>query len=158
MKRVYLLLLLQFGLTASSMAAGNNLPQITEHYLSLSSHSQIASEIAVGQVMEFVGADFNGLIRLTWSDAAFTPTAQILRNQLMSKGIPLERVVLKMDRGGFRPRTANGIEIQIESIRLRLPECNYASQDWHFSSAIDAGCALNNTLSSSLINPEKYFF
>ncbi|MFU9139078.1 hypothetical protein [Erwinia tasmaniensis] len=158
MKRVYLLLLLQFGFTASSIAAGNNLPQITEHNLSLSSHSQIAREIAVGQVMEFAGPKFNGLIKLTWSDTAFTPTAQILRNLLMSKGIPLERVVLKMDRGGFHPRSAEGIEIKIESIRLRLPECNYASQDWHFSSAIDAGCALNNTLSSSLVNPEKYFF
>ncbi|GEE33692.1 ISSfl4 transposase OrfC [Escherichia coli O145:H28] len=69
-------------------------------------------------------------------------------------GIAPEKVLLDHASGGFSS-TTNGIKILIQEIVMKLPECNYRAQGYRFDYHDEMGCAINNTRSSSIINPYK---
>ena len=158
MRCAYVCLLFPLWITATSPHAASDLPHISEQFVSVFESSETAREAALNNVLDITGDNFNGQIRLLWSDPAFTQEAEILRQRLIARGLSPERIRLQLERGIFRSQPLAGIEIQIERIQLRLPECTYATQNWRFDASDHPGCALNNALSSSLVNPEKYFF
>lgn len=158
MRCAYVCLLFPLWLLSTSPYAASDLPHITEQFVSVTESSEAAREAALRTVLNITGESFNGQIRLLWSDPMFTQVAEALRQRLIARGLSPERIKLQRERSVFRAQPLAGIEIQIERIQLRLPECTYATQNWRFDASDDPGCALNNALSSSLVNPEKYFF
>ena len=158
MRCAYVCLLFPLWMTTTSAHAASDLPHISEQSVSVFESSETAREAALNNVLNIIGDGFTGKIRLRWSDPAFTQAAQTLRQRLIARGLSPERIRLQLERGVFRAQPLAGIEIEIARIQLRLPECTYATQNWRFEASDDPGCALNNALSSSLVNPEKYFF
>ncbi|WP_367299056.1 hypothetical protein [Hafnia alvei] len=133
-------------------------PQITEQVIALTSSDQISKEIAVGKIINQASGGFNGYIRLEWFDDDFSTTAKQVRQDLITKGITPERISLAYQGGGYRTQEASGIQVHIQKITLRLPECRYMTQNYKFDLYDDTGCAINNNLASSLVSPYKYYF
>ena len=79
-----------------------------------------------------------------------------LRDMLIEEGIAPEKVLLDHASGGFSS-TTNGIKILIQRNchRGNYLICNYRAQGYRFDYHDEMGCAINNTRSSSIINPYK---
>jgi len=144
--------------TWASQLEKHGSPQITEHVITLTANDQIAKEIAVGKIISQASGGFNGYIRLEWFDDDFSNTAKQVRQDLIAKGITPERITLSYQGGGYRTQEASGIQVHIQKITLRLPECRYMTQNYKFDLYDDTGCAINNNLASSLVSPYKYYF
>lgn len=133
-------------------------PQITEQIIALTASDQISKEIAIGKIINQASGGFNGYIRLEWFDDDFSATAKQVRQDLITKGITPERITLSYQGGGYRTQETSGIQVHIQKIILRLPECRYMTQNYKFDLYDDTGCAINNNLASSLVSPYKYYF
>lgn len=132
--------------------------QISEQVIQITSHDQVSTEIGIGKIMNQAGGGFNGYIRLEWFDDDFSVMAKQIRHSLIIKGIAPERITLAYAGRSYRAKQVSGIQVHVQKIILQLPECRYLAQDYKFSLYDDTGCALNNNLSSVLVNPYKYYF
>ncbi|OON42167.1 hypothetical protein BTJ39_03185 [Izhakiella australiensis] len=126
--------------------------------MSLTHTGPVAQEIMVNQVMHLIGTKFEGSIRLSWADDNYSDAAHQFRSALIQKGIAPERILLMRKSGGYQRQAVTGIEVWIRRIVMRLPECDYASQRYHFNNNESLGCALNNTRNSAIIDLNNYFF
>lgn len=131
------------------------LPQIHEQQFSLTDTGQIATEVLSGEILAKVDSHFTGTIKLSWADDEFVSTAQELRSMLIEGGIAPNRILVEHASGGFTSSAVSGIKVNIQEIIMRLPECNYRSQGYSFDYHDEMGCGINNTRSSSIINPYK---
>ncbi len=118
----------------------------------------ISREVIVGRIMVRISRDFNGEIRLTWTNDRFAESAKLLRNGLIEQGVAPHRILLDRDAGGYRARGSNGIQITVQRVILRLPECDDKNLNYHFDTHATLGCAVNNTRSISLVSPFQYYF
>lgn len=158
MKTLCCLLLAVVALASAAHAESWRMPRVDERQLQLSDTGQVALEIMAGQILSLTGPRFSGSIRLVWVDDGFAGSARMLRSMLISKGIAPERVVLAPESGGYQRQAVSGLEIRIRQIVLRLPDCHYAEQNYRFDYRDDLGCALNNTRSAIISNPNKFYF
>ncbi|EKJ4582473.1 hypothetical protein PG216_003643 [Escherichia coli] len=156
LKKMLSLLLLGCLISQSffCVAETYGLPELREQQFSLTDTGQIAAEIITGDILSKVDKNISGSIKLSWSDEQYAPAAKHLRDMLIEGGIAPEKVLLDHASGGFSS-TANGIKILIQEIVMKLPECNYRAQGYRFDYHDEMGCAINNTRSSSIINPYK---
>jgi hypothetical protein len=118
----------------------------------------ISREVTVGKIMARISRDFNGEITLTWTNDRFAESAKLLRNALIDQGVAPHRILLDRDAGGYRARGSSGIQITVQRVILRLPECDDKDLNYHFDTHATLGCAVNNTRSISLVSPFKYYF
>ncbi|QHM73462.1 hypothetical protein [Mixta intestinalis] len=146
------------GFHGSSQAETYGLPKINEQQLVLNDQGQIALEIMAGKIISQTRPDFSGYVRLIWTGDNWSSTAKQLRNMLISKGLSPERVMLSQESGGYRSQNVMGVQVLIQRFTLRLPECTYAMQNYRFRLRDEQGCALNNTLNSSIISSYPYNF
>ncbi|MGQ8774473.1 hypothetical protein ACUTQ5_08595 [Serratia sp. NA_112.1] len=151
-------LVLPFYLFANStpLPAGNS-PLGIEQF-NIDSTDVIAREVMVGKIMARISRDFNGNIKLTWTNDRFAESAKLLRNALIEQGVAPHRILLDRDAGGYRARGSSGIQITVQRVILRLPECDDKNQNYHFDTHATLGCAVNNTRSISLVSPFQYYF
>ncbi|MRT58053.1 hypothetical protein GJV11_18230 [Enterobacteriaceae bacterium RIT693] len=133
-------------------------PRIEERDMTLTNTGPIALEIMVNKIIGQSINKFDGNIRLGWADDNYSETARQLRSALIKKGIAPERVLLTRKSGGYKNNALVGIEIRIRHIVMRLPECDYLSQNYRFNNNETHGCALNNTRNSTMVNLNDYFF
>ncbi|VYU44807.1 hypothetical protein [Metakosakonia massiliensis] len=155
--RVWILLTMLL-LTPCSQAETWGLPKVDEKQMTLKNTGPVALEIMVNQIINQAGDNFSGTIRLVWADDTFSETARLLRSALIGKGIAPERVLLTPKSGGYKSNAVTGIEVWIRQIVMRMPECDYAAQNYRFRDNETQGCALNNARNSSIINLNDYVF
>ncbi|MCG3100538.1 hypothetical protein MAQ58_13890 [Enterobacter sp. DRP3] len=153
MKMLSALFCLTLVLPCMSQAETYGLPQIHEQQFSLTDTGQIATEVISGEILSKVDSHFTGTIKLSWADDEYASTAQELRSMLIEGGVAPDRILVEHASGGFTSNAVSGIKIIIQEIIMRLPECNYRSQGYSFDYHDEMGCAINNTRSSSIINP-----
>ncbi|POD97227.1 hypothetical protein BV924_00065 [Pectobacterium odoriferum] len=156
MKALYCLLFTVIAMMSTAHADSRGIPRVNEHKLQLNETGQIALEVMAGQVMAQTGKGFSDIIRLVWADGRFASSAKTLRSMLIGKGISPERILLIQESGGYQREAVSGLNIWIRQVVLRLPECNYAAQNYRFNYRDELGCAVNNTRSSIIINPNKF--
>ncbi|GLR07767.1 hypothetical protein COO59_10140 [Mixta theicola] len=138
--------------SATQAAAG--LPQMQEQRLEFSLQDRMAIKQVADRIVAQTGPEFTGYIQLVWFDEAYSSGAQRLRQRLVSNGISLQRIMLIQESGADRQPPV-GLLVRIKQPARRLSPCRYATQNYRFNLHDDQGCALNNMLSSSLINPHK---
>jgi len=143
-------------LTSNVSYAANALMGVKQ--FTLSSSDAIAREVVTGKVMAQIPTDFNGEIKLIWTNARFATIAQILRNELIEKGVAPYRIKLIHDVGGYREHGSDGVQIIVQQLALRQPECIDKGQNYRFDIHTDLGCTLTNTRDRSLVNPYQYDF
>lgn len=136
-----------------SQAETYGLPEIHEQQLALTDTGQIATEVIAGEILSKVNTHFTGTIKLSWAEDVYASSAQALREKLIEGGIAPDRILIEHASGGFTSSAVSGIKILIQEIKMRLPECNYHAQGYSFDYHDEMGCAINNTRSSSIINP-----
>jgi hypothetical protein len=158
MKIKCLALLIVLMVIPLSKAETWGIPKIEEKQMTLKNTGKIALEIMINEIIKIVDSKFDGTIRLVWADDTFSDSARLLRSELINKGIAPERVILTPRSGGYKNNAVTGLEIWMRQIVIRLPECDYASQNYHFNNSGTQNCALNNARNSSIINLNDYFF
>lgn len=150
------LFLTMFVLSPCLAAETWGIPRFEERKLSLTNTGPVAQEIIVNQVMNQPGNKFDGVIRLLWADDRYSDSARQLRQMLIQKGISPERIILKRKSGGYQNNAVTGVEVWVRRIVMRLPECEYSSQNYRFNKNEIQGCALNNTRNSAVVILNDY--
>lgn len=158
MKTFCCLLLTVMAWASAAHAESWRMPRLDERQLQLSDTGQVSLEIMAGQILALSGKRFSGSIQLVWVDDRFTDSAKTLRSMLIAKGIAPERILLIPESGGYQQQAVRGLEIWIRQVVLRLPDCNYTTQNYRFDMRDELGCALNNTRSATMSNPNKFYF
>lgn len=159
MKSKCFALLLMSALIPRSEAETWGVPKVEEKQMTLKNTGPVALEIMVNEIISKAGNKFDGTIRLVWADDTFSDSARLLRSALINNGgIAPERVLLAPRSGGYKNNAVTGVEIWMRQVVMRLPECDYASQNYRFDNRDTQGCALNNARNSSIINLSDYFF
>ncbi|MTH45574.1 hypothetical protein [Intestinirhabdus alba] len=133
-------------------------PEIREQQFTLNDPGKIETEVLVGELLSKVNANFTGTIKIYWANDEFSDISKILRQRLITGGVAPERIQIEYASGGFTNNAVNGIKVIIQEIILRLPECSYRAQRYNFDYHDEMGCAINNTRSSSIINPYHFNF
>ena len=149
--------------------AASGLPVMNEQRLTFSLQDRAGTERIAEQITAQTGAKFSGFIQLAWFDEAYSPVVQRLRQQLARSGISTARIML-IQQSGAVDRPDAELQVRIKQ-PMRQPQadlrarpqqsarspspCRYAMQNYRFNLHDEQGCALNNMLRASLVNPHK---
>lgn len=155
---IFMRLICLLALSMPSYLYAESNSQIGTQQFTLSSQDTISQEVLLGSIMRNVPKDFNGEIKLVWTNQSYAEAARSLRTSLIERGIAPYRIQLIHDMGGYREMGSDGVQIYLQQIILRLPECRDRTLSYHFDNHADQGCALTNTLSRTLVNPFLYVF
>ncbi|EMF04244.1 hypothetical protein [Serratia marcescens] len=153
-----MVLALPFDLFANSIPLPTADSPLGVEQFNIDSTDVISREVMVGKIMALISRDFNGEIRLTWTNDRFAESTKLLRNALIEQGVAPHRILLDRDAGGYRAHGSSGIQITVQRVILRLPECDDKNLNYHFDTHAILGCAVNNIRSISLVSPFKYYF
>lgn len=139
-------------------AHADSMPQLAIQKFSLSTLDTVSREIVTGQIMANIPPGFNGEIRLVWASERYKEAAVALRRDLIKRNVDPYRIHLIHDMGGYSESGEAGVQIILQQIALRLPECQDKSQSYRFKEYGEQGCAVNNLRSRALANPLDFIF
>lgn len=132
--------------------------EIETQTFSLEGNNSIDREILVGKVLSAVGDDRGSRVRIAWSKREAKDEADAVRQALIVSGVVPYTVTIIQAQGGFSLNERANLTVTVERVRLRERSCRYNAQNYRYREHDDLGCALNNSLRKSLINPMEFIF
>lgn len=153
-----LIQLIVLSLLGGGYLSAATIPQLSIQHFSLNGLDTVSQEIVVGKVMSNISRDFNGEIKIIWTSERYALAVKLLRNALIDKGVDPYRVRLSYDAGGYRESGSEGVQIYLQQIVIRSPECQNNIQSYRFKKYFDRGCVAENLRSRALVNPLEYVF
>ncbi|GKX63306.1 hypothetical protein [Pragia fontium] len=133
-------------------------PEVETESFALNGKSEVDKEILLGKLLHRISSDSNSTVSINWSKSDFKPVAEQIRKSLINNGIAPYTIKIHQSLGGFDTQVQANLTVRIESVRLRAQHCNYNRQNYYYRKNDDLGCALNNTLRRSLVNPMDFMF
>lgn len=149
---------LLIALSLPGKLLADSTPQLGTQRFTLSSLDTVSREVMVGNVLSELPENFNGEIRIVWTNARYAESVRAIRTALIERGVAPHHIKLSHDVGGYRETGSDGVEVYLTQIFLRVSECEYRSGNYHFDNYADPGCAMNTTRSRALVNPFQYDF
>lgn len=137
---------------------GYSSAEIESQTFSLEGNNDIDREILVGKVLSAVGDDRGSRVRIAWSKREAKDEADAVRQALIVSGVAPYTVTITQAQGGFGLNERSNLTVTVERVRLREHSCRYNAQNYRYRENDDIGCALNNSLRKSLINPMEFIF
>ncbi|WP_159566004.1 CpaD family pilus assembly lipoprotein [Budvicia diplopodorum] len=133
-------------------------PEVEVQSFTLSGNTDIDSEILIGKVLHGLGTNRSSTITISWSKNNYKPVATKVRQELIKQGVAPHSINITQAVGGFNNQPQANLIVNIETVRLRAQRCNYNTQNYRYRETDDLGCALNNSLRRSLVNPMDFIF
>ncbi|GKX56533.1 hypothetical protein SOASR030_26450 [Leminorella grimontii] len=132
--------------------------EIETQTFSLEGNNSIDREILVGKVLGAVRDDRGSRVRIAWSKREAKDEADAVRQALIVSGVAPYTVTILQEKGGFSLSERASLTVTVERVRLRERNCRYNAQNYRYRDNDSLGCALNNSLRKSLVNPMEFIF
>lgn len=133
-------------------------PEVEVQSFDLSGNAEIDKEILMGKVMHALGSGSGSTITISWPKNDYKAIATKIRQSLIKEGVAPYTIKVSQVVGGFDDHQQANLTVNIETVRLRPQRCNYNTQNYRYRETDDLGCALNNSLRRSLVNPMDFIF